>query len=186
MQADFIAALLQKVDEAGERAAASFSDLTVEQINWKPNAQSWSIAQCLHHLIITDSNYFNLLDSIVKGDYEMSFLEKYSPLSGFWGRLFVRMIQEKPGRKIPAPAITKPGQSGYTLDILAAYQENLRLFRQYIADCDRVDIEKLMITSPFAGIITFPLKNALQLLMQHEHRHIGQAIRLKESPAFPK
>jgi hypothetical protein len=35
-------------------------------------------------------------------------------------------------------------------------------------------------------MITYGLRDALQFLMQHEHRHINQAIKVRENDNFPK
>lgn len=185
-QQNFIAAMLQKGNEAIVKVVQSFSALSANQLNWKPDAKSWSIAQCLHHLAISDSNYFSMLEKITTGTYQMSFWEKYNPLSGIMGRMFVNMVQEQPRRKIPAPSIVNPQQSDYTKEILTYYLENLKCFMEYVSKCSEVDVSKVIITSPLAGAVTYPLKDALQLLFQHEHRHINQAIRLLENPSFPK
>lgn len=55
---NFIRSVLQKGGEAKEKASLEFSNISSEQLNWKPSAESWSIAQCLDHLIIADSSYF--------------------------------------------------------------------------------------------------------------------------------
>ena len=38
-------------------AKALFGHLTREQLNWKPAANSWSVAQCLDHLITINREY---------------------------------------------------------------------------------------------------------------------------------
>ena len=39
-------------------ARASFGSLSGEQLNWKPAADSWSVAQCLDHLIRTNEQFY--------------------------------------------------------------------------------------------------------------------------------
>jgi uncharacterized damage-inducible protein DinB len=45
-----------------------FKSLSEDQINWKLSAESWSIAECVDHLIVTNKLYFN--------EFEKQFAEK--------------------------------------------------------------------------------------------------------------
>jgi hypothetical protein len=46
----FIKTILQKGKEAKEKVQSGFSDISLQQLNWKPLPETWSIAQCLEHL----------------------------------------------------------------------------------------------------------------------------------------
>ncbi|MGQ0737876.1 MAG: DinB family protein [Bacteroidota bacterium] len=65
----FINQLLQKGREAKEKISLNFSVISLEQLNWQPASTSWSIAQCLGHLIVSHSVYFNDLEKITKRKY---------------------------------------------------------------------------------------------------------------------
>ncbi|HYV55678.1 MAG TPA: hypothetical protein VE933_13915, partial [Chitinophagaceae bacterium] len=41
-------------------------------------------------------------------------------------------------------------------------------------------------TSPVIRMVTYILRDAFQFLIQHEHRHINQATRVKRNDNFPK
>ena len=69
----------------------SFAELTADEVNWKPSAESWSVGQCLEHLIKINSAYFPQLEAIIRGDRKQTFWENYSPLSGFFGNLLFRV-----------------------------------------------------------------------------------------------
>ena len=53
-----------------------------------------------------------------------------------------------------------------------------------IADFSIVD--KTIINSPLIPIVTYNLRDTFQFLIQHEHRHINQAIKVKANEGFPK
>lgn len=42
---------VQEIDKITLDAELLFSELSGEQLNWKPNSQTWSIAQNLEHLL---------------------------------------------------------------------------------------------------------------------------------------
>ena len=181
----FIEQVLQKGKEAKEKVSASFPGMSFEQINWKPSAKSWSIGQCLDHLINADSSYFPTFNEIVDGNYKISFWEKYSPFTKVSGNFFKDHLQEQVKRKMKAPKVFKPAASNITTGIFDRYYKNLESLLGYIAKCRNVDLDKTIITSPALSIVTYNLRDVFHFLLQHEHRHINQAIRVKMSEGFP-
>lgn len=43
--------IISEYEKVSEDVQKNFGGLSAEQINWKPRADSWSIGQCLDHLI---------------------------------------------------------------------------------------------------------------------------------------
>jgi len=43
---------IKKIDEVTLGFLETFGDLNIEQLNWKPDAEKWSIAQNIDHLIM--------------------------------------------------------------------------------------------------------------------------------------
>jgi len=181
----FIRSILEKGKAAKEKAGLEFSKISLEQLNWKPSAQVWSIAQCLEHLIKADSSYFSDLKKIAEGTYKMKFWEKYSPFTGLCGRIMKDRLQEQVKKKMIAPKIIQPQASDKGLDLIEAYHKNLDTFLKHISNCKNADIDKTIITSPFIHIVTYSLRDAFYFLVRHEHRHINQAIRIKANENFP-
>jgi len=82
----FIETVSQKGKEAKEKVQSESSSISLQQLNWKPTPESWSIAQCLEHLVISHSTYFPALKKITDGVYRMSIWERVSPFSGLFGQ----------------------------------------------------------------------------------------------------
>jgi len=181
----FIKAIQQKTKEAKDKVKFEFSDISLDQLNWKSSPGSWSIAQCLDHLIIADRSYFSDLKKITEGTYKMSFWEKHSPFTGLCGRIMKDQLRERVKKKMTAPKKLQPTISDKSLDIIDTYYENLDTFLELISNCKNVDIDKTIITSPIIRIVTYSLRDALYFLVQHEHRHINQAIVVKANEKFP-
>ena len=72
------------------------------------------------------------------------------------------------------------------MEVIDRYQENLGIFLEYISNCRDIELDETIITSPTIGIVTYSLRDTMHFLMQHEHRHINQAIRVKLNENFPK
>jgi hypothetical protein len=72
----------------------AFGKLSGEQINWKPSETGWSVGQCFEHLIKSNELFYGELDKIADGTRRNSFLETYSPLSGFWANLLIGSLKK--------------------------------------------------------------------------------------------
>ena len=181
----FIDSIIAKGKQASEKVIAEFDSLGIEQLNWKPSAEKWSIAQCLHHLITADSTYFPALKEIAEGRYQKTGWQRNSPFTRFWGWVMVNQLGETPKRKMKAPKIFRPSSSKIEDDIILNYNTQLDQLLKLIEDCKNIDLDKTIIYSPVTKFITYSLRKTFQLLMQHEHRHINQGIKLKKLENFP-
>lgn len=181
----FIIEMLRKGNEAREKATQAFADISLEQLNWKPSEEGWSIGQCLDHLIISDCLYFPVFKRIAEGKFEIKFWENWNPLNSLFGKMLVSQVQETSRKKLKAPRIFEPSQSYIDWGILERFHKHLDSLLGYIADFSKADIDKIHITSPVSVVVTLSLRNAITVLIQHEHRHINQAIKVLQSKNFP-
>jgi len=61
------------------------------------------------------------------------------------------------------------------------------LMKSYMTKLEQdLDLEKIVITSPALGAITYSLMDAYRIIVVHEHRHFQQAKRVTEESTFPK
>jgi DinB superfamily len=185
--AEFIKDIVFKGTEAGERVKKEFSNLTLLQLNWKPAPDSWSVGQCLDHLIISDCSYFPVLKKITNNKFTMTAWQKWSPFSGLFGKILADQMQEKvKGKLLKAPKLFTPSYSQIDAGIIERFQKHLDTLLEYIAALKDTDLDKVRITSPVAKFVTYSLRNTIKILVPHLHRHINQAIRLKQKEDFPK
>jgi hypothetical protein len=110
--------------------------------------------------------------------------ERWSPFSRIFGRLMVNNLQEQVKKKMKAPKLLTPSASKIDMGIIERFHEHQDIFMDRIAGCDQVDLDKIILTSPIIKFITYSLRDTIKFLVQHEHRHINQAIRVKQSEGF--
>lgn len=182
---EFIRQRLLKGEDAKRKVSSEFSSLSLPQLNWKPAPDSWSIGQCLDHIIIANSLYFPRLKKISDGNDVASFWEKRSPLTNFFGRFFVNNLQEDAKSKMKTTKVFLPSTSNIDLDVIGRFYQHHDTFMDLISKCARLNLEEIVITSPEFRFVTYKLRDVIQFLVQHEHRHINQAIRVKNSEGFP-
>ncbi|HTH56214.1 MAG TPA: DinB family protein [Cyclobacteriaceae bacterium] len=181
VNSEFIQHLLLKGEAAKRKVNSEFSSISPQQLNWKPDPKSWSVGQCLDHIIISDSLYFPTLKRITEGSYVHSFWEKWSPFSTFFGKAFVNALSEEPKTKMKTTKVFLPSTSDIDAAIIDRFYQHHDTFMSLISRCAQINLEGVVLTSPGFRFITYHLEDVLTFLIQHEHRHINQAIRVKEA-----
>ncbi len=166
-------------------AVKDFGALSAEKINWRPSETDWSVGQCFEHLIKSNELFFDKLDEIANGKHKHSFLENFSPLSGFFGNLLINSLK-KDSRKFKAPTkkIVPPSEVDPNIvEIFAAHQAELI---GKIKRTEKVDWNRMKVTSPFLKIATYKLSDGYKIIVEHEKRHFRQAERVTKEANFPK
>jgi uncharacterized damage-inducible protein DinB len=182
---EFIREMLQKGLEAKNKVITEFSGMTSLQLNWKLTLENWSIGQCLDHLIVSNRLYFPALKKITGGQYIMTIWERWGPFSKICGRILKDNLKEEVKKKMKAPKVLLPSVIIDT-SVLESFHKHLDSFLDFIAGCEKVNIDRIIISSPAIKFVTYSLRDAITFLIQHEHRHINQAIRVKRNERFPK
>jgi hypothetical protein len=168
-----------------EDATASFGSLTESQLNWKPAEKSWSVGQCLDHIVKTNEQFYPEFEVLASGNRRNSFWENWSPFSGWAGRFLINRVSEDSKKaKAPSKAIVPPSDIGG--DIVDKFAEQISEVNTKVEACSGVDREKTIVTSPFLAVFTYKFDDALTVLVEHSKRHIRQAKRVMETDGFPK
>jgi hypothetical protein len=178
--------LIRQLDEIAADARQVFGGLSAEQLNWKPAPEQWSVGQCFEHLIVTGQFFLRTLDKILAGERQSSAWEKWSPLSGFFGRMIIGAMQPDARRKFKAPARVRPASSAVGADVLEGFADGQRRLAERMRATGKMDVEKLIITSPIARFVTYNLMDAYRIVVTHERRHFEQARRVTEAEGFPR
>ena len=163
---------------------ASFGSLSNEQLNWKPAADSWSVAAMPgspHPLERRD-------ETSVRG--QACRCEKFvlgvvvAALRFFRQDAQNSLRSDKKKFKAPSDAIVPPSDiPPGIVDRFAACQERVMAEIEKTAG---LDWDKTVVTSPFMGLITYRLRDAHDIVVEHSKRHLRQAKRVMNSPSFPQ
>lgn len=181
-----IQTITSELSKVADDARESFGDLTVEQLNWKPAENSWSVGQCFDHLITTHSLYFPLFEAMEKGRLTPSFWERYSPFSGFFGRFLIRSMRPENPKKMKTTSKAQPSASKIDGGIIDRFNEHQDKMIEHLRRLPNdIDPAKTIITSPLMGLVTYSLDDTFTILVVHGQRHYGQATRVMEAEGFP-
>jgi hypothetical protein len=179
-----INSIISELKKAAEDAGETFGALTAEQLNWKPAEKSWSIAQCLDHLILTNEQFYPDFDKLAAGGRKNTLWQNYSPFTGFCGRFLIKAVTEDSKKsKAPSKSIVPP--SDVPADIVEKFEKNIADVNQKVAACAGADCERTVVSSPFLAVMTYTLDDAFTVLVEHTKRHIRQAKRVMQADGFP-
>ncbi|MFN0120479.1 MAG: DinB family protein [Blastocatellia bacterium] len=169
-------------DRAGLLAAAG--NLSEAQLNYKPGADLWSIADILQHLAIVEEANGKLLARMLGKLTEAAGPADDTPDGSVLGETIALLttLQNLPPIKAPervAPIEHKPAVE--SLARLAASRENVT---RLAAELSAYDLSAVSFPHPVAG----PLNLYAWLLFTgvHERRHTGQISRIKAGAGFPR
>jgi len=185
-QSEQLAVLVSEAREIAENTQASFADLTAQQLNWKPSADQWSIAQCFDHLMAANGAYFPIFEKVLSGEKENTFWESLPWLPAFWGNMLIKSLDPESTRKLKAPKIFHPSSSTVDGAIIRRFIDQQNQVIRYMKATENLDLNKIKISSPVTNLITYSLMDAYRIIVVHERRHFLQAVRVSEMDGFLK
>ncbi len=154
------------------------------QFNWRPNPDSWSMAECLLHLNIAGDRYAHLLEKIID-DARSRGLTAAGPFShGRFSRWILANTEPSAKRKTKAPRAFTPAYGQPLTAVMPTFlhlQDQLALL---IEKANGLDLARIKVPAP--GL---PIKVNLYVtfawLAAHERRHLWQARQVRNHPGFP-
>ena len=180
-----LSSLITAANEVAVNTKSTFGHLSPTQLNWKPSAERWSVAQCFDHLLTSNQGYVPIIDGVLEGR-KQSFWESMPLLPGVAAKLLIKSLDPASTRKIKAPKRFAPAQSDISASILDDFATQQSVMVEKMKATAHLALEKIVITSPVAAAVTYSLMDAYRIIVVHEHRHFQQAKRVTEESDFPK
>ena len=175
-----------EIEKIKEQVKALTQQLSDEQFRWRPEAQSWSIAECLGHLNRTNKLYLPILERAIESGRAKG-LTGHEPFRhGFLGNFFVRSIEPPPKRKFKAPKSFLPTSGQPREQVTAEFADMQERILSCVRAADGLHLGKIKIASPVTKLLRMSLGQGFALLTAHERRHLWQAQQVKNNPNFPK
>jgi DinB superfamily len=177
--------LTAELERQSAQALTLADGLSESALNWQPNGgKSWSVAQCLDHLVIMNRMYVKTLHDAV-ADNEDQLEPRRNPIqaSGWLTRLFIRYEEPPPKIKLPAPKKIAPPSNltGAVIEDFKAVQQELVDFMREWGDADLGDLK---VKDPLFPI-HLTADTQLLIIAAHNRRHLWQAENVKKSAGFP-
>ena len=175
--------VIRRFDTASRRAEAVAAGLTPEQLVTKPAPGSWSVAECLEHLNLTNRPYVALLtDAWAKARAEGRLGSgPFKP--DFMGRLLAWSQSERPRFKFAARPGFKPVDIADPQAVLPEFLAVHEQLKEVVRAGAGVAVDRVRVVSPVDSRVKYNAYAALLLLANHDARHLRQAEEVRRAVA---
>jgi hypothetical protein len=176
--------LIGELDRTDRRANDLARGLSPEQLNWKPTDNVWSVGQCLQHLYVANEVYLPAIGKALD-DRPRSPVQDITP--GWFGRWFIRTYIEPSSRskRARAPRKIAPAQQ-IDPSVLDLFLRSNDVARDLVRRAGAYDVNRIRFSNPFMPLLRFTVGTGLEIVWRHQRRHLLQAERIKQAPAFPQ
>lgn len=162
------------LDEITRTFKQDFGPLSADQLNWKPNAGTWSIGQIIQHLIVVNETYFPVLEQIRNNTYYTPRFGRIGFINRFFGKMILNSVQPGQKRKIKTFSIWEPDLSAIRSDIITQFEKHQHELKQAIRNSEDLIAQNTIISSPANRMIVYKLETAFDIMVAHEKRHLRQ------------
>ncbi len=175
--------IVARLDEADYRAHALADRLSIEQLNWRPSPDQWSIGQCLEHLLIFNRLYMAAISRALDNQLPSPVrVVKAGRISAWFIRTYV-----EPGphtHRVRSPHKIKPGER-INPSVLNDFLGSNQVAKNLVCRAGAYDVNRIRYKNPLVPFVRFTVGVGLELTWKHQFRHVLQAERVKHAPGFP-
>lgn len=151
--------------------------LNEEQLNYRSDVDSWSIAECVEHIAISENNIFGMAmgaletpaDPSKRGDVKMT------------DEQLMSIIVDRSNKVKTSEAFEPSGKFGSFEETLNAFLDKRKSNMEFVTSTD-ADLRNHYAQLPFGTIDAY---QALMFMSGHTERHILQIVEVMESDDFP-
>jgi hypothetical protein len=165
-------------------AQTVFGRFNEHQLNWRPDAASWSIAQCFDHLLNANREMFQAINAATDGS-RATVWQRLPVLPRIFGLMLIKSQMPQAKRKFTAPRKSEPASSAIDPRIIERFVAYQHEAAARVRSLDGRDVARIIMVSPFVPFITYSVLDGCRLIVTHERRHFEQARRVTQEPRFP-
>ena len=126
---EHIQAWEQRIDAVTTEVKSQFGDLSPEQLNWKPTAEKWSIAEVFQHLVLVNRSYDRVLTAVANGTSNPGWTAHFGFLVRYFGTMIHRSVDPTREKKIRTFTVWEPTSShvdGNVINDFVSEQERIK------------------------------------------------------------
>uniref|UniRef100_A0A7V3E6J0 DinB family protein n=1 Tax=Ignavibacterium album TaxID=591197 RepID=A0A7V3E6J0_9BACT len=155
------------------------------QLNWKPSADIWSIAECIEHLAVTNKLYIDEMNNQLSGELFKCDDSEEPVKHKFFGKMIIKAVDPSNNKKTKTFKVFSPLYGNYdktVLDKLIQIQQGLI---NSVAGSVNVDFNKYVMSSPASKFVKENFCDVLEIIRLHNKRHLIQIEQLLSNEQFP-
>ncbi len=152
--------------------------LSDAQLNWKPDGDTWSVAECVEHLAISEGAIFGIVQGTLKDSPDPA---KRSEVK-FSDDQVIGLIEDRSTKVKTRPNLEPTQSLGDFKATLKAFKTGRKKSIKYVKKTED-DLRNRYFTFPFGTVDSYQV---VLFLSGHTGRHIAQIEEVMANPAFPK
>lgn len=155
-----------------------FLPLSVAALNWKPQPQAWSIAECVEHLNLYAKFYVPAIAQAISNAPTRTSNEFRS---GWLGEQFVKTVS--PANVKPQKTFQRmtPAQSQLSTHVLTQFLQYQADLLASLARAQTIDWNKTRVPVEFWSWLKMNVGDAFRFMVAHQQRHLQQAQRVERA-----
>ena len=169
---------VQYLETTREALLKSISGLSAEQLAFKPDAESWSVAECVEHLAISETNLFGMLQQTLQSAADPA---KRSEVKMTDEDVF-KAISDRTQKVKTREGFVPSGKFGSHEATVKEFTSKRDQTISYVKNTPD-DLRNHFFTFPFGTLDSYQI---LVFIASHTKRHTLQIEEIKSNPAFPK
>jgi hypothetical protein len=158
--------------------ARNYRDLSVSQLNFKTDRESWSILECLEHLNLYGDFYLPEMEAqILKAPHTPS--SQFKP--GVLGNYFANLMLPKPDgniKKMKSPKDKNPAASLLLVSTIDRFLKQQEHLLNLLEMAQKVNLTQTKTAISISKMVRLRLGDTFRFYIYHIDRHIAQAERL--------
>lgn len=169
--------VISEFNKSTKHLLRSLKSLSSNQLNFKSSPETWSIAECVEHIAISETNIFGLLESALKTPADPS---KRSEVK-MTDQQIIGMMVDRSNRVKTPEAFEPSGKFGSHKETLKAFLKKRKQNVKYVKKTDD-DLRN------HYGKLPFGTLDGIQILLfisAHSERHILQIEEVLNHKDFP-
>lgn len=155
-----------------------FKELPMDQLQFKHNAETWSILECIEHLNLYGDYYLVEIEKQILAQNGKSASTIFK--SGLIGNYFANLMQVKNGKitKMKSPKDKNPIHSTLTATTIDRFLKQQERLKSLLVQAKNVDLTKTKTAISLTRYIKLRLGDTFRFFIYHIERHILQAERI--------
>jgi len=145
--------------------------------SWFATPTSWSTAQCLDHLAVSNRVYLAPMQHAAAKARAQGRLRRGPAAPGMIARWFVTQLEPpvKPRTRFKATANILPAAAPLLADACVGFAASHQEVRAFLVENADLDLAGVRFANPIVRGIRFSLASGLNIILAHERRHLWQA-----------
>lgn len=166
------------IETLQELVKAEFLELTEHPLNFKADIAVWSILECIEHLN-RYSRYYN--EAIKKAIAKAAATQAPTQYKLTWfGKMSIELVSPSNTKKNKTIKRMNPTGSQLSKTSITDFLQHQTELLRLLEASSKIDANKKLVPVEFFKLIKLNIFESLIFMVEHEKRHIAQALAMKK------